>query len=70
MNPTIHADLLELKARFENWRTNRKYVREQILCGAPLGGESERTFFAFFTLHCSKDTMGKWEEKRIFYHFH
>jgi hypothetical protein len=25
---TIPADLLELKARFETWRTNRKYVRE------------------------------------------
>jgi hypothetical protein len=24
------ADLLELKARFETWRTNRKYVREPI----------------------------------------
>jgi hypothetical protein len=30
MNSTIPADLLELKARFENWRTNRKYVREPI----------------------------------------
>jgi hypothetical protein len=30
MNSTISADLLELKARFETWRTNRKYVREPI----------------------------------------
>ena len=30
MNSTIPADLLELKARFETWRTNRKYVREPI----------------------------------------
>jgi hypothetical protein len=27
---TIPADLFELKARFETWRTNRKYVREPI----------------------------------------
>jgi hypothetical protein len=27
---TIPADLLELKARFETWRTNRKYAREPI----------------------------------------
>jgi len=26
----IPTDLLELKARFETWRTNRKYVRESI----------------------------------------
>jgi hypothetical protein len=30
MNSTIPADLLELKARFETWRTDRKYVREPI----------------------------------------
>ena len=30
MNSTIPADLLELKARFETWRTNREYVREPI----------------------------------------
>ena len=30
MHSTIPADLLELKARFETWRTNRKYVREPI----------------------------------------
>jgi hypothetical protein len=30
MNSTIPADLLELKARFEIWRANRKYVREPI----------------------------------------
>jgi hypothetical protein len=30
MNSTIPVDLLELKARFETWRTNRKYVREPI----------------------------------------
>ena len=30
MNSTIPADLLELKARFETWRANRKYVREPI----------------------------------------
>jgi hypothetical protein len=30
MNSTIPDDLLELKARFETWRTNRKYVREPI----------------------------------------
>ena len=30
MNSTIHSDLLELKARFETWRTNRKYLREPI----------------------------------------
>src|SRR5262245_46459287 len=30
MNSIIAADLLELKARFETWRTNRKYAREPI----------------------------------------
>jgi hypothetical protein len=30
MNSTISADLLELKDRFESWRTNRKYMREPI----------------------------------------
>ena len=30
MNATIPADLLELKARFETWRANRKYLRETI----------------------------------------
>ena len=30
MTSTIPADLLELKARFETWRTNRKYMREPI----------------------------------------
>ena|SRR5262245_40033225 len=30
MTSTIPADLLELKARLETWRTNRKYVREPI----------------------------------------
>ena len=30
MSSTVHADLLELKDRFETWRTNRKYVREPI----------------------------------------
>jgi hypothetical protein len=30
MNATIPADLLELKARFETWRANRKYLREPI----------------------------------------
>jgi hypothetical protein len=30
MNSTIPADLLELRARFEAWRENRKYVREPI----------------------------------------
>jgi len=30
MTSTTPADLLELKARFETWRTNRKYVREPI----------------------------------------
>jgi hypothetical protein len=30
MNSTIPADLLEFNARFETWRTNRKYVREPI----------------------------------------
>ena len=30
MNSTIPANLLELKARFETWRTNRKYMREPI----------------------------------------
>jgi hypothetical protein len=30
MNSIIPAELLELKARFETWRTNRKYVREPI----------------------------------------
>lgn len=30
MNSTIPADLLELKARFETWRMNRKYLREPI----------------------------------------
>ena len=30
MNSTIPADLLELKARFETWRANRKYACEPI----------------------------------------
>lgn len=30
MKSTIPADLLELKARFETWRTNREYAREPI----------------------------------------
>jgi len=30
MNSTISADLLKLKARFELWRANRKYLREPI----------------------------------------
>jgi len=30
MNSIIPADLLELKARFEIWRTNRKYARQPI----------------------------------------
>jgi hypothetical protein len=30
MNSIIPADLLELRARFETWRANRKYVREPI----------------------------------------
>jgi hypothetical protein len=30
MNSTIPIDLLELKARFDTWRTNRKFVREPI----------------------------------------
>ena len=30
MNSIVHANLLELKTRFETWRTNRKYVREPI----------------------------------------
>jgi hypothetical protein len=30
MHSNISADLLDLKARFETWRTNRKYVREPI----------------------------------------
>jgi hypothetical protein len=30
MNSTIPADMLELKASFETWRTNRKYMREPI----------------------------------------
>jgi len=30
MNSTTPADLLELKARFETWRTTRKYMREPI----------------------------------------
>ena len=30
MTSTIPAELLELRDRFETWRTNRKYVREPI----------------------------------------
>jgi len=30
MNSIIPAGLLELKARFETWRANRKYLREPI----------------------------------------
>ncbi|MBK9316456.1 MAG: hypothetical protein IPM55_19765 [Acidobacteria bacterium] len=30
MKTTIPADLLELKSRFDTWRTNRKYKREPI----------------------------------------
>ena len=30
MNSTIPIDLLELKARFDTWRANRKFVREPI----------------------------------------
>ncbi|MGH9752470.1 MAG: hypothetical protein ACREA2_06765 [Blastocatellia bacterium] len=29
MHSTIPADLLELQARFETWRKNRKYLRGQ-----------------------------------------
>ena len=57
MNSTIPADLLELRARFETWRANRKYVREPIPRGAPLGGESEQSFFVFFTLRFRKHTI-------------
>jgi hypothetical protein len=32
MNSTIPADLLELEARFETWRTNRKY-KDQAFAG-------------------------------------
>lgn len=31
MNSNFPADLLELKDRFETWRTSRKYVREPIV---------------------------------------
>lgn len=30
MNATIPADLLNLKARLEQWRTTRKYIRQPI----------------------------------------
>jgi len=30
MESTIPADLLEIKGRFETWRTTRKYMREPI----------------------------------------
>jgi len=30
MESAIPADLLEIKSRFETWRTNRKYLREPI----------------------------------------
>lgn len=30
MESAIPADLLEIKGRFETWRTNRKYMREPI----------------------------------------
>jgi hypothetical protein len=30
MNSTIPTDLFELEARFETWRTNRRYVLEPI----------------------------------------
>jgi hypothetical protein len=30
MTSTIPADLFELQAHFETWRTNRKYLREPI----------------------------------------
>jgi hypothetical protein len=30
MTSTNPAGLLELKARFETWRTNRKYLRQPI----------------------------------------
>jgi hypothetical protein len=30
MESTIPTDLLEIKGRFETWRTNRKYMREPI----------------------------------------
>jgi hypothetical protein len=30
MDSILPFDLLELKARFETWRANRKYVREPI----------------------------------------
>jgi hypothetical protein len=39
MNSTIPADLIEIKDRFETWRTNWKYLREPIpddLWNAPL----------------------------------
>jgi hypothetical protein len=59
MDSTFPADLLKLKARFETWRTNRKYVRESILRGASLGGESERAFFAFFKIGCRNHTVAE-----------
>jgi hypothetical protein len=30
MESAIPAELLEIKGRFETWRTNRKYMREPI----------------------------------------
>ena len=30
MNSTIPADIIEVKTRFETWRTNRQYVRAPI----------------------------------------
>src|SRR5215510_9288929 len=57
MTATLAADLLELQARFETWRTNRKYLREPILRSTPLGGESEWALFAFVTIVCRKHTI-------------
>jgi hypothetical protein len=38
MESTIPAGLLEIKGRFETWRTNRKYMRELIYRSLTING--------------------------------
>jgi hypothetical protein len=59
MNSTIHADLHELKTRFETLRTNRKYGCEPILRCSSLGVESKGAF-DFVTSGCSRHTIAEY----------
>src|SRR5215475_12638272 len=60
----IDKPVARAPAQFKTWRTNRKYVCKPILRNAPLGGESERTFFAFFKPGCRKHTIHQALERK------